>query len=292
MIKRVLHHSFSLLHVDHVLLDEKWNYNNVVSPYYRLYYIDKGEGLLSDINGTIKLEPGFIYMVPSFTVFSMSCPERLSQYFIQFFENSASGISLFAHSRSIIRLHATLHDINNFHRLLQINPGRGINRSDNPKIYEKEIFYREYEEYNNRQSTPAYLETQGILLQLVAGFMPSQPATCNEINVPEKVLDTIDHIQMNLKSELLVAGLANRVNINTDYFSRLFLKYTGLRPLNFIQSKRIERAQYLIVTTRMSFDEIAVETGFESTAYFSKVFKLHTGLTPKSYQVKNKLMSS
>lgn len=34
-------------------------------------------------------------------------------------------------------LKATEVDILNFKRLLEVNPGRGINRSDNPGIYEK-----------------------------------------------------------------------------------------------------------------------------------------------------------
>jgi YesN/AraC family two-component response regulator len=48
--------------------------------------------------------------------------------------------------------------------------------------------------------------------------------------------------------------------------------------------KRIERAQYLITTTNLSYIEIAEETGFENVSYFSKIFKKVTSLTPGQYK--------
>ncbi|AYL95549.1 hypothetical protein [Mucilaginibacter celer] len=61
MIKRNFGHSFSLLNIDYVKLNPKWNYENVISPYYRIYYIDDGEGNLSDTTHSLKLEAGYLY---------------------------------------------------------------------------------------------------------------------------------------------------------------------------------------------------------------------------------------
>lgn len=135
MAKRILRHSFSLLHVDYVKLNHHWNYYNVISPYYRIYYIDEGEGFISNDRDKILLEPGYLYLIPSFTVCNLTCCHYLSQYFIQFFEDSPNGISLFANNRKVMKVRAVAQDIENFKRLAEINPGRGINRSDNPKIY-------------------------------------------------------------------------------------------------------------------------------------------------------------
>jgi AraC family transcriptional regulator len=164
MIKRVPHSTFSLLNVDYVKLTSKWDYQNVISPYYRIYYIDEGLGEISDQLYSLKLEPGYLYIIPSFTLCNLHCNEYLRQYFVQFFEDSVNGSSLFSQSRTVLKIKATQMDIDLFKRMLEINPGRGINRSDNPKIYEKNIFYKEYQELNNRQSLASYLETQGILL--------------------------------------------------------------------------------------------------------------------------------
>jgi AraC-like DNA-binding protein len=285
MMKRILQHTFSLLNVDHVNLTSRWNYTNVISPYYRIYYIDGGAGELSAPQVNLNLEPGYLYIIPSFTVCNMSCKERLSQYFVQFFEESSDGVSLFANNRTILKVPATDVDINLFSRLLEINPGRGINRSDNPRVYEKEIYYKEYQELNNRQNIATYMETQGILLQLMARFLnPNLYQHHEKIAIPDKITETLSYILINLNRELPVSHLASRVDQNIDHFSRQFKLYTGIRPVNYINEKRIERAQYLMGTSRMSYSDISQHTGFDNVSYFSKTFKKHTGMSPRDYK--------
>lgn len=290
MDKRIIKHSFSLLNVDYVKLNHHWKYYNVISPYYRIYYIDEGEGSISSAKDKILLEPGYLYLIPSFTVCNLTCSHYLSQYFIQFFEDSANGISLFSNNRRVMKVRTTAQDVENFKRIVQINPGRGINRSDNPKIYEKNTYYKEYQELNNLQSMSSYMETQGIILQLLARFLSTEAFKLPGNNsIPSNVLDAVSYIQLNLKENLRVMHLAERASLHPDYFSRLFREAIGERPINFIHEKRIERAQYLMTTTNMPYAEIALETGFETLSYFSRIFKKITGITPGYYREQSKI---
>ena len=291
MNKRFLAHNFSLLHVDHVKLNEKWNYPNVISPYFRIYYIDEGEGFVSTRQEKIKLEQGYLYIIPSFTLCHLFCKGFLSQYFLHFFEESAEGISLFEYNREVIKVPACNTDIVNLKRILEINPGRAINRSDNPTIYEKNAYYKSYQELNKTVSDPVYFETQGIILQLISRFLDSNRFKAKSPTpVPSTILEVIRYIQLNLAENLTVSFLAGRANLNEDYFSRLFFKYTGQRPLTYLHEKRIERAQYLIATTHLPFTRIAEKTGFESISYFTKIFKKVTSLTPGAYKKQNGLI--
>ncbi|NII81805.1 MULTISPECIES: helix-turn-helix domain-containing protein [unclassified Pedobacter] len=285
MIKRVLQNTFSLLNVDYVKLTAKWNYLNVISPYFRIYYIDDGSGEVSDQSGSLKLEPGYLYIIPSFTLCNLHCNGYLSQYFVQFFEESVDGTSLFARNRNVSKIKATQMDIDLFKRLLEINPGRGINRSDDPKIYEKNIFYKEYQELNNMQGLSSYLETQGILLQLMGRLLqPHLYRKHEDRHAPAKIIETVGYILVNLQQELSVSSLASRVNQHPDYFSRLFKTFTGQRPVTYILEKRIERAQYLLATSRLAYSDIATQTGFDNLSYFSKSFKKLTGMSPSAYK--------
>jgi AraC-like DNA-binding protein len=288
MNKRVLGHMFSLLHIDHVKLNDKWNYANVISPYFRVYYIDEGAGLVLNAGDKCRLEPGFIYIIPSFTLCHLRCDDYLSQYFLHFFEESATGISLFEYNRKVIREQARETEILNFRRLLEINRGRGINRSDNPKVYEKNAYYRDYQQLNETVNDAVYLETQGIILQFIARFLGSQDFKLNNPSpMPSKILEAISYIQLNLHDQLTVCHLAKRANLHEDYFSRIFLQFTGERPLSYIHAKRIERAQHLIATTNMPYTQIAEETGFGNLPYFSKIFKKVTKSTPAQYKRSN-----
>jgi AraC-like DNA-binding protein len=288
MSKRLFKYFFSFLHVDYVKLDQHWNYNNVLSPYYRLYYIDEGEGSILGNLGKVDLEPGYMYIIPSYTLCNLNCRDYLSQYYIHFFEESPHGISLFQKDRIVKKIKADEMDIANFKRMLQINPGRGINRSNDPKVYEKYVFYKGYEEHNNMQNISVFVETQGIIMQLLSKFLSGwRFSEKDSTTLPSKIIDAIGYIQMNLKENLTIAFLAKRANQDEDYFSKLFLNHTGLRPISFIHEKRIERAQYLITTTDMSYAQIAEETGFENLPYFSRIFKKVTGITPGSYRKQN-----
>jgi len=293
MNRRIVRHAFILLNVDHVRLGTKWNYKNVLSPYYRMYYIDEGQGLISDRNNTLLLEPGYMYLIPGFTLCNLECPDQMGQYFIHFFEDALDGISLFHNRRTILQVRADALEVAQFKRLLEINPFRKINRSDNPKVYEKNIYYQEYEQLNNMQEYEFFMETHGILLQLVSRFLASgQLRNIDAGNVPSKIVDLLGYIQINLHQPLSVKMLAKMVNLHPDYLSRVFLRLTGQRPLAYIHTKRVERAQFLMVTTDQSLAQISEATGFDTLPHFIKVFKKVTSLTPGKYRDQHHATSS
>lgn len=285
MHDKLFKYSFSLLNVDYVKLNQRWSYTNVISPYYRLYYIEEGAGIISDQLEIFNLKPGYLYLIPSYTICNLECKDHISQYFIHFFEESPDAISLFHNNRMIRELKASEVDIGLFKRMISINPGRGINRSDNPKIYEKETYYKEYRKLNNKMNIAVQFESQGIILLLISRFVNSIHFVLKKPEIiPSKVLDSMNYIRLNLDKTLTVKKLAENAYQNQDYFSKQFLLHTGQRPLSYIHEKKIERAQYLIVTTNKTLLDIAMETGFSSLPHFFKIFKKKVNLTPGEYR--------
>jgi AraC-like DNA-binding protein len=184
-----------------------------------------------------------------------------------------------------MEIKASKMDISIFLNLLKINPGRGINRSDDPEIYEKEAYYKENRDLNRKMKTTVQFESQGIILILLSRFIKYLRFKSNNTGkIPSIVLDAINFIQLHLDNNITVTDLAINANQNRDYFSRQFLKHTGQRPLNYIHEKRIERAQYLIVTTNKTLQDIAIETGFNNLPHLSKIFKKKVRITPGEYR--------
>jgi AraC family transcriptional regulator len=283
--------TFSLLNTDRVELDKSWNYKNVISTFYRLYLIEDGEAILYNPTETITLEKGYLYLVPSFTYFNTHCDGYLEQYYLHFVEEAQNGRSLFAANRNLLKTKANEIDMENFRRIIKLNPNRGLQRSHDPKAYEKLPVLQSNAEMNNVMQLSAYTETQGILLQLLSRFLTPECFKPDQNNIiHSKVLDAINYIQTNLQVNITVAELAERANQSADHFSRLFIESTGERPLVYIRHKKIEQAQVLLSTTDRSLSEIAIDTGFDSLSYFSKMFKQITGLSPSNYKQNNSMM--
>ena len=284
-MNKIIHKSaFSLLNSDYVQLNKTWNYNNIISPFYRLYLIDGGNGTLFNVGENVVLEKGFLYLVPSFTLCNYQCEAFLSQYYLQFMEESNDGSSLFSSNRKIFKVPANSTDTQIFQRILKLNPGRGLSKND-PKEYEKRPVLKGFQDLNNLLPISVYMETSGLIMQLLSRFLDTQyfKPEDNRI-IPSRVLETIHYIQTNLHLPLTVSRLADRVSQNPDYFSRIFREHTGERPLAYIQFKRIERAQFLIIQSDLTMQSIAEETGFESLSYFSRIFKNITGQTAGDYK--------
>lgn len=280
--------TFSLLHADYVQLNKTWNYRNVSSPFYRIYLIDAGLGSLGDSDQSLILEKGYLYLIPSFTGCDHTCSDYLSQYYVHVLEESQNGFSLFANNRRVIKIKSIPEDFILFKKLLNLNPGRDLRRSDDPKDYQKQPLLKDVQQRNNDISFGAYVETNGIILQLLSRFFTSEfQIQAQQTRIAPKIESVLHFIHTHLSQSITVEVLADHVSQSPHYFSKLFLMATGQRPLAYLHQKRIERAQFLMLTTSMSLSEIASEIGFESLSYFSRTFKKVTGQSARQYYKAN-----
>ena len=96
------------------------------------------------------------------------------------------------------------------------------------------------------------------------------------------------YFRENLNKNVNIEQLAAELNVGYSYFRQMFKKYTGISPIQYHLSLRIQRAKDLLVSTDKSFKEIAIELGFESYFYFSRIFKDKTGNTPMEFKKENR----
>lgn len=114
------------------------------------------------------------------------------------------------------------------------------------------------------------------------------------INIPEteivsekeKLLQkTLAYIYKNLDSQQLsVEALSDHLNISRASLYNRLLDYTGMSPIEFIRTVKLEKAKELLQKSGMTVSEIAYATGFANPNYFTKVFKAKYSVTPTEYQ--------
>lgn len=78
--------------------------------------------------------------------------------------------------------------------------------------------------------------------------------------------------------------LARRAGLSERTFARRFREQTGTTPLQWLLATRVRRAQALLETTRLSVEQIATRTGFETAAAFRERFVRMLGTTPQAYR--------
>ena len=81
-----------------------------------------------------------------------------------------------------------------------------------------------------------------------------------------------------------IAALARKAGYSVDHFSRVFLKVTGARPLDYIINARIERARQLLSESDLTIGMIAEALGFRDIFFFSRQFRQKTGQTPTEFR--------
>ena len=89
-----------------------------------------------------------------------------------------------------------------------------------------------------------------------------------------------DHYQESSPVGAMVrlSGLAERS------FKRRFQQATGMSPLEYVHTLRLEEAKQILETSSASVEAIANEVGYEDAGFFSRLFRRQVSLTPAQYR--------
>jgi AraC-like DNA-binding protein len=99
----------------------------------------------------------------------------------------------------------------------------------------------------------------------------------------ETVIETRHYINNNFDKELNLGMLSHIRFTSKFHLLRLFKKYYGQTPKQYLTDKRIERAKELL-SQGTNVTETCFDIGFECTCSFSTLFKSRAGLTPTEFQ--------
>ncbi|HHV12927.1 MAG TPA: response regulator [Clostridiales bacterium] len=101
------------------------------------------------------------------------------------------------------------------------------------------------------------------------------------------VEQVLQYVNRHYAKDITLVYAANLANMNTNYFSTLFKKKTGLSFVAYLQLVRIQHAKELLKDPSLKIYEIAERIGFQNEKYFMKVFKTVVGKTPSEYKQDN-----
>lgn len=104
------------------------------------------------------------------------------------------------------------------------------------------------------------------------------------------VKDVLAFILENLEnSELNVALICEALSIGRNRLQKEIKTETGLTPVEFIRSLRLNEAKNKLSDYRQTVSEVAYSVGFNNLSYFSRSFKTEFGMLPTEWQESNQL---
>jgi len=124
-----------------------------------------------------------------------------------------------------------------------------------------------------------------ILLSL---FRNDYRRTLNQEGISDIPLlkEVISYINANIREKIELKQMCKLANMSYSYFSKYFKKIMGISFTDYVNRRKIQEAERLLLTQDLNVTEIADLISIENKAHFYELFKRYTGYKPKEYIIK------
>ena len=99
-------------------------------------------------------------------------------------------------------------------------------------------------------------------------------------------------IHEHFNSKIGLEDIAEAGQVSKSTCIRLFHKYTGKSPVDFLNNYRLQMSAEKLVTTSEQITEIAYSCGFGQPSYFNRLFLKEYNMTPNQYRKQHARMKS
>lgn len=97
-----------------------------------------------------------------------------------------------------------------------------------------------------------------------------------------KLLGAIAHMEAYLETPVSVSDIARSVSVSARQLERLFNASLNTTPTRYYLEMRLTKAKQLLAQTSMPILQVAVATGFTSSAHFAKSYRNKFGHPPSA----------
>lgn len=91
------------------------------------------------------------------------------------------------------------------------------------------------------------------------------------------------YIEKNLYQDITLTDIAKESLFSPWYARKLFIKYLGVSPTDYIRKLRLKNAALKLRDEKIKIIDVALESGFNSVDGFQRAFYKEFGCNPKEY---------
>ena len=274
--------SLTLLNVGLARHNGDWNWQNVRSPFARIYYVTEGEAQVVLPHTSLMLRPDRLYLIPPYMTHRYVNTGLFTHYYIHLYEqHDPSQLGIFDELDIPFEAEARPYDCLMCAQLCQLMPHLALEAS-NPETYDNHENLMKSLRESQQRPLGIRMEAKGIMQQLLSRFVSK--ATPRLSTYDDRINKAVKYISQHLDSKICLEKVATDAGLSKDHFIRLFRQANDETPGHYIIRKKLEQAELLLATTNNPVKQIAAQLGFEDVSYFVRLFRQHVGMPPKQYR--------
>jgi len=128
------------------------------------------------------------------------------------------------------------------------------------------------------------LSCEGLMLEIVAAFGRRNGPVPRSRKPPRWLFAVRDYVQEHALAPIALKEVACAVGRHEIHVAREFRRFFGASVGEFTRRLRTEEAAHLLLESRMSISEIALNCGFSTHSHLCREFKGRFGVTPSGYR--------
>jgi AraC family transcriptional regulator of arabinose operon len=239
-----------------VAKNDWWNFPNVLSPFWRLYYNSRPGHKVVFSGAEYELDAKHIMLIPGHQLFHTRSKGVAPHFWINF------------------QVARRLHPLQKIPILLRPGP------------VERQLLQR-LRRYFTGLGTG---HREGILhssLALLHVVLVHPEIRWQPKRSGDSMRRALQRIESEYAQPLSVPDLARTAGLSVSVFAKAFKVYQGVTPGRFLSQVRVRESASLLIHTQLSVEQIAERAGFPNRHYFSRVFKSVTGESPALFRSKH-----
>ena len=232
---------------------------------------DRGEAAYQVQEEAYHVRPGEVLILPSGCLHSLTEPPDIRRHLLLFEPNPL----------------LSLRDIPNISAMMQqpifLRDGTELQTRVRKLLMQVVDCYFRKEDMWNTECYSYLLQMYALLGRHYLEAAGVQRSSQHTID-PAIMNSAITYINEHYMDDLSLEDAALFAGFSKYYFSRMFKQFSGISFSEYLTRKRLNVATDLLVRTLMSIREIALASGFGSTATFNRIFRMHKNCTPSQYR--------
>lgn len=136
------------------------------------------------------------------------------------------------------------------------------------------------------------LACKGLMLDVLVQLLRTHPSQALTETSPHdaKLIELMSQIEKTPAKDWSNKVIAEHLMLSPDHTAKLFKRFAGMPPSEFVQSVRHREARRLLRESDISIEAVGEGVGYPDIHYFSRIFRRLEGITATDYRKLSRIL--